>query len=60
MVAIKGKVLNHLTFYIKEENVERLQLYKINIDYIKYLYNFDKKIQYNTDENDAYTREDHM
>jgi len=35
--------------------LDRLRLYKVNIDYIKYLYNFDKKVQYNVNEADNYT-----
>ncbi len=35
--------------------MDRLQLHRVNIDYIKYLYNFDKKVQYNTEEDDNYT-----
>ena len=29
--------------------------YKIDIDYIKYLYNFDNRIQYNSNREDTYT-----
>ncbi len=35
--------------------MNNLRLYKIDIDYIKYLYNFDNRIQYNPNREDAYT-----
>lgn len=36
--------------------MERLRLYKVNIDYIKYLYNYDKRVQYNPNKPDIYTK----
>lgn len=35
--------------------MNKLRLYKIDIDYIKYLYSFDNRIQYNPDREDSYT-----
>ena len=32
-----------------------LKLYKIDINYIKYLYSFDKRVQYNPNREDSYT-----
>lgn len=39
--------------------MDRLQIYRISIDYIKYLYQFDKKVQYNESEADDYTERRH-
>ena len=36
--------------------MNKLRLYKINIDYIKYLYSFDKRIQYNPNREDEYSK----
>lgn len=35
--------------------MEKLKFYRIDIDYIKYLYQFDKKVQYNVNKEDEYT-----
>lgn len=35
--------------------MNKLRLYRIDINYIKYLYQFDKKVQYNFKKNDDYT-----
>ncbi len=35
--------------------MNNLKLYKIDIDYIKYLYSFDNRIQYNPNREDEYT-----
>ena len=35
--------------------MNKLRLYKIEIEYIKYLYTFDKRVQYNPNQPDAYT-----
>lgn len=35
--------------------LEKLRLYKVDINYIKYLYNFDKRVQYNPNQADSYT-----
>ena len=35
--------------------MNKLKLYRIDINYIKYLYQFDKKVQYNFKKNDDYT-----
>ncbi len=35
--------------------MNKLKLYRVNIDYIKYLYEFDNKVQYNPNREDEYT-----
>ena len=35
--------------------MNKLKLYRIDIKYIKYLYQFDKRVQYNEQKDDAYT-----
>ena len=35
--------------------MNKLKLYRIDINYIKYLYNFDNKVQYNPNREDDYT-----
>ena len=35
--------------------MNKLRLYRIDINYIKYLYNFDNKVQYNPNREDEYT-----
>ncbi len=35
--------------------MDKLKLYRVNIDYIKYLYEFDNKVQYNPNREDDYT-----
>lgn len=35
--------------------MSRLRLYRVDIEYIKYLYKFDKKVQYNKKKEDRYT-----
>lgn len=35
--------------------MDSLRLYKIDIDYIKYLYSFDNRVQFNTDKSDEYS-----
>lgn len=36
--------------------LEKLKFYRIDINYIKYLYQFDKKVQYNKNREDEYTK----
>lgn len=36
--------------------MERLRLYRVNIDYIKYLYSYDNRVQYTPDKPDNYTQ----
>ncbi len=36
--------------------MERLRLYRVNIDYIKYLYSYDNRVQYTPDKPDSYTQ----
>ena len=36
--------------------MNKLRLYRIDIDYIKYLYQFDKRVQYNEQREDEYTQ----
>ena len=35
--------------------MNKLKLYRININYIKYLYQFDNRVQYNEQRDDEYT-----
>ena len=35
--------------------MNKLKLYRIDIDYVKYLYRFDKRVQYNEEREDSYT-----
>lgn len=35
--------------------MNRLSLYRVNIDYIKYLWSYDNRVQYNPNSKDAYT-----
>lgn len=41
--------------FLGEIILNKLRLFKIDINYIKYLYKFDKKVQYNEKREDAYT-----
>ena len=36
--------------------LEKLKFYRIDINYIKYLYQFDKRVQYNKNREDEYTK----
>ena len=36
--------------------MNKLKLYRIDINYIKFLYRFDKRVQYNTQREDEYTK----
>lgn len=36
--------------------MNKLKLYRVNIDYIKYLYNFDNRVQYNPYKDEEYTK----
>ena len=36
--------------------MEKLKFYRIDINYIKYLYQFDKRVQYNKNREDEYTK----
>ena len=36
--------------------MEKLKLYRVDINYIKYLYKFDKRVQYNPNSDDSYTK----
>lgn len=36
--------------------MNKLKLYRVDVNYIKYLYSFDNKVQYNKEQKDEYTR----
>ena len=36
--------------------MNKLKLYRVDINYIKFLYRFDKRVQYNTQREDEYTK----
>ena len=42
-----GAKVPTLYFLKGEINLNKLKLYRIDIDYVKYLYRFDKRVQYN-------------
>lgn len=36
--------------------MNKLKLYRVDVNYIKYLYSFDNKVQYNKEQKDEYTK----
>jgi protein AbiQ len=51
----RGKQLPRLLF-VKGISMGNFKLYRIDLDYVKYLWNFDKKVQYNEDQSDEYNK----
>lgn len=39
---------------MKKIKLNKIRFFRINLDYIKYLWNYDKRVQYNTNESDTY------
>mgnify|MGYP001097837138 CR=1 FL=1 len=41
---------------LKKIELDRIRFYRINLDYVKYLWNYDNRVQYNKDESDFYNK----
>ena len=40
--------------------MKKIRFYRVNLDYIKYLWNYDNKVQYNIDKFNNYNKEDRI